>query len=106
MNICTKEENAEKPDGKLRVLRAITQHSLGNSSPEVGSVTLASRWPWHLVGLGVTLDSLVARAIAVMVFSHSASPQHLADRSLIRILGNLYGTISGNLFESGHLGGP
>ena len=39
------------------------------------------------VAVCVTLDIFVARAIAVNV-PHSASPQHLADRSLIRILGN------------------
>ena len=70
LNICTKEKilRNQVAVGKLRVLRAITQHSLGNNSPEVGSrpsspveqkgtslsfsacVTLASRWPWCDLG--------------------------------------------------------
>ena len=66
-------------------------------------MTLASRWPWcdlgELGGLGVTLD-ISGQSNRRHGLSHSAAPQHLADRSLIRILGNLYGTISGNLFVS------
>jgi len=85
-------------NGKLRVLRAITQHSLGNS-PEVGSVPssaegLEPRAPrvcdlGHLGGRVCDLGHLCGQSNRRHRFSHSAAPQHLADRSLIRILGNV-----------------
>ena len=82
LNICTKGEKSEKPDG-IRKTQGCFGQSL-NTALAIELVTLAIEL--------VTLDLLVARAIAVKALS-LAAPQHLADRSLIRILGNLYGTI-------------
>ena len=77
--------------GKLRVASGDHSHSLGNRKSRVALVE--SVYQGLVESVYQTLDLLVARAIAVMVFPHSASPQHLADRSLIRILGNVNGTI-------------
>ena len=85
--------------GKLRVLRAITQHSLGKcpAAPIVlGPRNCVNRAAplglLRLEGGEQQGGQLVGQSNRLHV-PHSASPQHLADRSLIRILGNVNGTI-------------
>jgi len=84
-----KRKKSEKPDG-IRKTQGCFGQSL-NTALAIELVTLAIELVTLAIEL-VTLDLLVARAIAVKALS-LAAPQHLADRSLIRILGNLYGTI-------------
>ena len=98
LNICTKEKilRNQVTIGKLRVLRAITQHSLGKcpAAPIVlGPRNCVNRAAplglLRLEGGEQQGGQLVGQSNRLHGGLHSASPQHLADRSLIRILGSL-----------------